>query len=312
MRGLLAIAALLAACDFYSGHPDHAADAATGGDGGAGTCATWTLEPTTARAIELMDQPPYEAGRSLRVAVTTDLAGCQERAMPEVALDVATLTATVELSVWRQTAGACAPAEGTVVRPVVFQPPDPGTWTIAAEGAEPLGVKIEAGAAGQCGTGGSECRRDCDCDPGKVCLRGTGVGGPFSACVRACELDRDCGGAGVCADIADGLNRTCADGDECNPGGDPGCPAGYSCDLDSDSCTPGFTLGQEARGPCACDSDCADGLRCVRSRPDEEPHCEVACPTGGPWCEGAHVCGTAAEDAAGLATTDSVCVWVGE
>jgi len=312
MRAFAAVPLLFAACDFYSGHPDPAADAATSGDDGGDSCATWTLEPASASALEVMDEPPYETGRTTRVSVTMELAECQERAMPSVTVDVGSQTVTIALPVWRQTAGDCAPAEGTIVRPVLMELPDPGSWSIVADGAEPLSVKIDAGPVGQCGAGGGDCRRDCDCDAGEVCLRGTGVGGPFSACVRSCELDRDCGGEGLCADVADGLNRTCAGGDECEQDGNRACPDGYSCELDSSSCTPGFTLSQEARGPCACDGDCQDGLRCVRGRPDEEAHCEVACPTAGPWCEGAHVCGTAAEDASGLATTDSVCIWLGE
>jgi hypothetical protein len=49
-----------------------------------------------------------------------------------------------------------------------------------------------------------------------------------------------------------------------------------------------------------------------RSGDDAEPRCQLTCQTGGPWCEGAHVCGAADDDAAGLASTDSVCVWLGE
>ncbi len=75
---------------------------------------------------------------------------------------------------------------------------------------------------------------------------------------------------------------------------------------------PGFTLSQESRGPCDCDSDCAEPLRCVRGGGESEARCQLACPTGGPWCEGAHFCGRAEDDAAGLASTDSVCVWAGE
>ncbi len=311
MRALAAIALLVAACDFRSGHSERTPDARRAGDGGDG-CATWTLEPTTAASLALMDQPPYDTSRSVRVAVVTSLGECEMRAMPRAEIDAGALTATIGLAVWRQGGGTCAPAEGGVMRPVVLALPEVGNWTISAEGAEPIAVKIETGVAGQCGTGGSDCRRDCDCDEGEVCLNGTGVGGPFTACVRSCELDRDCGGTGVCADIADGLNRICADGDECNQSGEAACPAGYSCDLDSDSCTPDFTLGEEARGPCTCDGDCAAGLRCVRGQPDADGHCEVTCPTAGPWCEGAHVCGDSDDDAAGLATTDSVCIWPGE
>jgi hypothetical protein len=314
MRAMRALAALLVLVTACGGGGSARVDGgpAGGGDGGGEqACTAWTLAPASARGLEMMDEPPYETGRTTRVAVTTELAACEERAMPEVAVDDATLTATIRLAVWRQTEGDCAQAEGVIARPVALQLPAPGTWTLVADGAEPITVKVEAGATGQCGTG-TECRRDCDCADGEACLRGVGLGGPFSACVRPCELDRDCAGAGVCADIADGFVRTCVLGDECDQGGEHACPAGFSCDVDADSCTPSFTLGQEARGPCRCDGDCQAGLRCVRSRPEEDAHCEVACPTGGPWCQGAHVCGPAAEDAAGLATTDSVCVWLGE
>jgi hypothetical protein len=313
MRALIAAVVLLAGCDFYQHKDRPSVDAGVStADGGSEACASWTLESADASALEMMDEPPYETGRSARVMVTTELDECQERAMPLVDLDVESMTVAIRLAVWQQAEGDCGPAEGTISRPVVISIPDPGTWTITADGAEPLSVKFDPGPGGQCGTGGEDCRRDCDCNSGEVCLRATGLGGPFTACVRSCELDRDCGGDGTCADVADSFARSCATGDECEQNGEPACPDGYSCELDSASCTPGFTLSEEARGPCTCDSDCAEGLHCVRGRPDQEAHCEVACPTGGPWCEGAHACGTAAQDASGLATTDSVCVWLGE
>lgn len=311
---LIAAVVLLAGCDFYQHKNSPHADAGTSAPDASSddACASWTLETAAASALEMMDEPPYETGRSARVMVTTELGECQERAMPVVDLDVASMTVAIRLAVWQQIEGDCGPAEGTIRRPVVISVPDAGTWNISVDGAEPLSVKFEPGAAGQCRTGGTDCRRDCDCDPGEVCLRATGLGGPFTGCVRACELDRDCGGDGLCADVADSFARSCATGDECEQSGERTCPDGYSCDLDSASCTPGFALSQEARGPCGCDADCADGLHCVRGRPDQEAHCEVTCPTGGPWCEGAHVCGPASQDASGVATTDSVCVWLGE
>lgn len=319
MRALAAVLSLLAGCDFVDhvdrvtvdGGPPGSGDAG-GGDGGGEACASWQLVSAGATSLALMDEPPVESTRSARVAVTSELGECEERAMPAVEIDADTLTATIRLHAWRQVEGDCAGGAGSITRPVPMLLAAEGTWTIAAEGAEPLSVKVEPGPGGQCGTGGAECRRDCDCDPGQLCLRSVGIGGAHNSCAVACEVDRDCGGAGVCTDVTDGLARVCALGDECNQQGDRPCPDGYSCDLDSDTCTPSFTLDQESRGPCACDADCEAALRCVRSRPEEEGRCQVACPTGGPWCEGAHVCGRAAEDASGLATTDSVCVWLGE
>jgi hypothetical protein len=317
MRALTAVLSLLAACDFVDNRVSPRLDGGTASDrdGGtssdAGACSAWELGRGTATALALMDAPPVDVARSARVEVTTDLAACEERAMPEVTIDAVALTVTIELHVWRQVEGDCGPPAGEISRPVLIRLPEVGTWTISADGAADLSLKVEAGPGGQCGQGSGECRRDCDCDPGEACLRGAGIGGAFTTCAIACELDRDCGGNGICVDADDGLDRVCAIGDECNQQGEPACPAGYSCDLDADSCVPSFTLDQEARGPCACDADCEAPLRCVRSR-DQEPHCEITCQTGGPWCEGAHACGAAADDAAGLATTDSVCIWLGE
>lgn len=314
MRALAAFLALLAACDFVDHNERIPFDAgASGGDGGGDpACAAWELVAGEATALAMMDTPPYDTARSARVAVTTELGACDTRAMPEVAIDPESLTATITLPVWRQVEGECGGTGGEITRPVVMQLPDIGTWTITAEGAEPLAVKVDPGPGGQCGNAGEECRRDCDCDAGEVCLRGSGIGGPFTACAIACELDRDCGGQGICVDVADGLDRVCRPGDECNQEGNPACPGGYSCDVDADNCTPDFALGQEARRPCDCDADCTEPLRCVRGRPEAEARCQLTCQTGGPWCEGAHFCGLADQDVSGLATTDSVCVWAGE
>jgi hypothetical protein len=321
MRALAAVLLLLAACDFVSDRTSPSSDgggASGGGDGGGGAVCepgtAWELAPASATALVIMDAPPVATGRSARVEVTSELADCEERAMPEVEVDTEELTATIRLRVWRQVEGECAAGAGEITRPVVMQLPEAGSWTISADGAEPLKVTVELTPAGACGGGGGQCERDCDCDPGERCLRSVGVGGAHNACFVACELDRDCGGHGICSDIADGLDRVCALGDECNQQGNPACPAGYSCDLDSDTCNPSFTLNQESRGACTCDADCEEPLRCVRGRSgdDPQPRCQLTCQTGGPWCQGAHVCGAADEDAAGLATTDSVCGWLGE
>lgn len=313
MRALTAAVLLLAACDFVDHNERILFDAGPAGDdgGGEGACAVWELASAGAIALAPMDEPPYETGRSTRIAVTTELGACDQRAMPEVAIDEESLTATISLPVWRQVEGECDGDAGEVTRPIALRLDEVGTWTITAGGAEPLAVKVDPGPGGQCGQGGGECRRDCDCEPGELCLRGSGVGGPFSSCEVACELDRDCGGDGICVDVADGLLRICAAGDECSQAGNPACPDGYSCDVDSDSCTPSFSLDQASRRTCGCDSDCAEPLRCVRGE-SAEARCQLACQTDGPWCEGAHFCGRADQDAADLASTDSVCVWAGE
>lgn len=310
----LCLVALLAACDFYvSDDGDSAVGDAgpTGPDARSGeTCAGWHLATAEASGLAMMDQEPYEVGRTARVAVSTVLGPCDERAMPQVTIAEADSTITVELQVWRQD-GECT-NEMEITRPVAFRFPAAGTWTIAADGAEPISVKVDPEPGGQCGTG-NECRRDCDCAGQAVCLRGAGLGGDFNSCARPCELDRDCGGNGTCTDVADGLSRVCSEGGECTQDSALPCPDGFSCDVDTDSCVPGFTLNEETRAPCSCDADCASPLRCVRGAPDElRGRCQITCPTGGPWCEGSHVCGAAADDASGLAGTDSVCIWLGE
>ncbi|MEZ4404252.1 MAG: hypothetical protein R3B06_29790 [Kofleriaceae bacterium] len=280
-----------------------------GADGCAGcdappACARWTTAPAPARALSVVDDPgPFTEGRTFRVAVEYDAGARELAAMPTVERAAATVTITPRT--FRPLLDSPGASERR--RLVVPLSLPAGTWQIRADGgAAPLDLSVGPAPLRPCGVSGA-CELDCDCAAGERCLAGVGLAGRFTACARPCEVDRDCGGRGVCASLEDGLTDTCTLGTpECGPGAP--CPAGFVCA--DGACAPSFTLTQTSRHFCACDSDCDPGLRCVVG--DSAGRCQAVCPTDGPWCQGAHVCGPAAADVSGLATTDSVCGFLGE
>ena len=130
----------------------------------------------------------------------------------------------------------------------------------------------------------------------------------MSDAARPCEHDRDCVD-GSCLDIADGHFRTCIAGTECSDA--VPCPSGYTCT--AGTCGPAFVLNQGTRHECTTDQQCNAGLRCIEATTAAGPNrCEVACRTGGNWCQGAHICGPASADLSNLARSDSVCGFLGE
>ena len=316
MRALLLVSLVTAGCDYYiedEEDDDRPGGAADGGmaplpDAGDDGCSSWALELAPIESMSMMDPGPYEVGTSARVLVSTSLGECDERAMPLVTEVDEGAGRLIEMRVWRRVQGPCDGERVDIARPVLIEFSRQGPLVIESDSPPPIEIDVLPRPTGMCGAGG-ECRRDCDCTGDERCLTADGLGGPTNSCHRPCELDRDCGGEGTCIDIGDGPSRVCAGLLECVPE-DP-CPGGWSCS-DGGACTPDFTLGEETRIACGCDADCAQPLRCVRARPDEEGRCQVACPTAGDWCEGAHFCGARTDDAADLATTDSVCVWAGE
>jgi hypothetical protein len=315
---ILAITLLATACgddadadgDDGSGDGSDAGDASDGGDDGE-ACVLWTLaqpdDDDGVTAINL-DVGPQNADKTVRVFVQTSLDGCEEPAIPQVVVSEARATVDIQLRVWRKIEGACAGEKRQLVRAIPLRFAAAGTWTIRAGGKQ-ITAEIEPAPDRACGVpAGTACAMDCDCGAGERCLSGSGLAGPFTQCGRTCELDRDCAGLGLCESIADGLSNACTGGAECAVPA-PGCLDGWTCS--GGVCQPDFELNVSTRTECACDGDCAEPLRCVRlaGRPGR---CEILCPTEGAWCEGAHVCGDAAMDAAGLAEADSVCVFLGE
>lgn len=307
MRAALGAAIALAACG--GGGGTLPPDAATCGectpnpDAGA---YTWRLVERPATALyRYEDVSPLAEGRSTRIAVEHGGLTCDLWAMPRVEVEATTRTVTITPRAFERAPACTLTASQTRIVTVALAA---GTWTVGGGAATALTLTVGPAPARACGE--SPCTLDCDCDTaaGERCLGAMGLGGNFTACMRPCEHNRDCGD-GLCVDQADGHLRICDVTAEC--GDDLPCPPGYAC-VDA-RCAPTFVLSQSTRATCASDQDCSGGLRCVEATAGSgEPRCEVACRTGGAWCQGAHVCGPAADDLSGLARSDSVCGWLGE
>lgn len=283
-------------------------------DAGPSCGVTWELVPATINAVTLLDPAPLNSARTTRVLVTVEANACDERAMFTVARTFESLDTIIEARVWRPLGIACPPSTQIFERPVELMLQTPGTWTIHAGAATPITVDIGIAPSRPCMTGQGGCDLDCDCPAGEACLGGSGFAGPFTACARPCELDRDCGGEGTCISANDGLDFYCDSGTpECDAAA--ACPTGYACNAGACELSP--TLAAATRKACACDDDCEVPLRCVEpAYPGATRHCEAVCFTGdtgdGAWCNGPHFCGSAPMDVAGTAPADSVCVWAGE
>lgn len=315
MAGFLALALFVAGCG--GDDDDDGGDAGDGGDGGgdgpdagADGCPVWQLEPARAPVDSLvLDPGALNAEKTVRALVQITLGECERRAIPEVTISEERATAGIRVMVWRQVAGECADPGGEVVHAIPLRLGREGSWTISA-GDKSVAAQVDPPPDRECGTSPGACEMDCDCEgASERCLSGSGLAGPFTECALPCEVDRDCGGQGICQNVADGLAFACIGDSECGDGA-PDCPDGWSCA--GGACEPDFTLGASTRVECSCDADCDEPLSCVRPRPDQPGRCEIACPTQGPWCEGAHVCGPAEADVSGLATSDSVCISLGE
>lgn len=311
MRPRLGLALVIAACSGgdeavpIDAGPDAPTD---GGDGCLGcdapeACAPWRLVDATATGLALVDDSAPVAGRSFRLDLTYVTRGADLPAIP--AVEVAGATVTVRARMFEAPVGQ-PPA---VVRHAhVVLSLAPGTYAIAAPGVAPLTVTVGAAPPHTCGAPGA-CVLDCDCDQraGERCLSGVGLGGPFRACARSCDTDRDCGGAGRCDTVPDDLPAICrTDAPECDA--TRPCPVGFTCT--AGACAPDFTLDSGSRHACGCDADCEPGLRCVGT--PGAARCQAVCLSDGAWCQGAHVCGPASADLGGLATSDSACGWLGE
>jgi hypothetical protein len=277
-------------------------------DAPPGACAKWTLSPQPARTIELYDEPlPINGARTFRVAIRYDATSTDLTAMPTITREPGTITIGVN------SFGSDQPGGVTEMRRLIVPLLLPaGNGRIVARAPAPapaISVTVRPAPARPCGVVGA-CAMDCDCNQarGERCLSATGLVGGFTQCARPCEVDRDCGGRGRCESVDDGLSEVCSTQPECDV--TTPCPVGFGCQ--AGACQPTFVLNQASRGPCACDGDCASGLRCVGGSLAAPGRCQAVCPTGGPWCQGPHFCGTANQDVSGLATTVSVCGWIGE
>lgn len=279
----------------------------------APACFRWQLLEIPASDLTLIDPLPLHPARSMRVQVDYTVGGCDTLAQPIVTFPPATTNAVITARVWRRVGAICSEDARLVHRIVTFVPPAGRTAVRATPGGGSVPIAMVAAPTRACDTSLSACEMDCDCAAGLVCLGGTGLGGAFSQCARPCEVDRDCVG-GRCVSLDDGLDGICDDGAaECD-GARP-CPTGFTCE--SGACAPSFVLNSTSRRECECDDDCDPGLSCVRPADLADPQrCEARCISGvagsTAWCQGAHVCGEADDDVAGVAVTDSVCTFVGE
>ena len=328
-QATLAAALLLAACSggADSDPPIDAADAAIDAIDGGGcgdcdapdpdapppACPSLVLRTRPVRAVAFFEaEPRLHAGRSFRVQIEYDAAPCDQLAMPSWRIGAANSTVAIQANVF--TSPEDCPGLPRRETRVITLRLEAGTWRLLGTGAAvPPQLMVTVGPAPllPCAPGApGSCLQDCDCLGTDRCLSGQGVGGPFLSCATPCELDRDCGG-GQCTSIPDGHLLTCdTTFAEC---GGPGqsCPTGFVCA--GGTCAPDFVLTSSARHECTCDSDCAAPLRCVQPTvPGRTARCEIPCPSGGAWCQGAHACGPASQDVSGLAPSDSVCGWLGD
>jgi hypothetical protein len=269
-------------------------------------CGEWTVAMTTGTNLRLADRGSthYALGRAVRLAYDLPLTACEQTSMGVVTYfgDDPQMPAVTPY-VLRQVGGACTGTAGTVVDVVEYYPPTPGAYmALLTADSSVAAFTVDPEPTPGCDPTRTPCVTDCDCDTtaGERCI-GTATS---TTCARTCELDRDCNGAGRCTD-----QHVCDDQPECD--GTHACPDGFACT--AGACTPTFTLSQTTRHECACDADCDPGLRCVRPMFTSGPsRCQAMCETAGPWCQGPHVCGSASSDISGLATTDSVCGWIGD
>jgi hypothetical protein len=290
------------------GGEDVPADVPVDGD----TCPTWRLTEAATNEVTLGDPVPATVGRTIRLRVDHMLDCQQRRAMPEVTVQAEARRVSIRPRIWDTRRDCMGPAR-MITRWVPVSFPSAGTWTIESPpGTVALTVTVGVEPPTACGLLGGGCDEDCDCPAGEACLGGWGLGGPFTACAVPCEEDLDCPGGNACIDVDDGFDRACGEGvPQCGGTSGRDCPFGYACD--GGTCRPDFTLGAAARAPCECATDCAPPLICAEPTVAEGTRrCELGCPTGGDWCPGAHVCGDAADDLSGLASTDSVCGWLGD
>lgn len=274
------------------------------------TCPTWRLTEVAPDEVTVGDPVAATVGRTLRIRLTHML-DCQQRfAMPEVVVQEEVRRVAIRPRIWDTRRDCMGPAR-MITRWIPLTFASAGTWTIEAPpGTVVLTVEVGPEPTTPCDPGGGACDEDCDCPAGEVCLGGWGLGGPFTGCAVPCELDLDCPRGGSCIDVDDGFDRTC-DGAiaQCNE--ERTCPVGFTCE--GGACRPDYSFGSSARVPCECATDCAPPLLCAE--PTEAGgvrRCEYGCPTGGAWCPGAHACGPASADLSGLASTDSVCGWLGD
>lgn len=266
-------------------------------------CAAWRLENAPLLSARLMETLPVHPERSARIEIEVAQCPNDDLAPPVVASSLEGEEMLVQPRVWR-TGNDCDESV-TVFRPVVVTFLYAAQWTITTE-SDPLVVDVQAAPAVACGASSGNCQLDCDCTgPREVCLSGSGFGGPYSACVQPCELDRDCLGTGRCRiNVADIIEYVCELGPECDAVRP--CPDDFDCQ--ANMCVPTFELSSATRHACTCDAECDAPLRCAFQAGATEGRCEIVCPTESDgWCQGPHTCGPGAVEPG-----DAVCSFVGE
>jgi len=277
-----------------------------------GQCPAWELAPVEITTLLTAESEGLHTGRSARFLATMQIGGCDRRAVPEIVIDADSMTVDVTMRVW--TPGprlVCTEDLKVLSRPFVTTFPSPGEWTIEdTEGGASIDVTVAGPPGGSCRSldSGEDCERDCDCPTGDRCLSGMGPSGSIQQCARPCELDLDCP-EGRCVSFVDGLDLVCEPALTQCDSGNP-CPEGYECD--EGSCTPLTAPTSSTRVECTCNSDCEAPHVCVIGS-DGAGRCEVRCLTGSDeWCGPMYFCGGPDDDAATLADSESVCVWIGE
>lgn len=291
------------------GSPRH--DAALGDtdeparDGG-GLCTTRVLRDMPIDELTLLDPIEPHAGRSFRVAVRyVQPDGCHSRAMTRVEIDEARFVVRVTVRDWVLEGAACSLLAREDTRILTLSLPS-ADWTIedaSAGGESALALVVGPGVRSPCTPDRDSCLQDCDCEGAQRCLYAMSPSGPWGFCAEPCEEDLDCGEPGDRCEreLVGGPTSVC--GPRANPCVGMSCPSGYACE--GERCEPTFRLNGASRHECSCDAECDPGLVCVRG--EGGARCEVPCPSGGAWCEGAHACGAPDE----LSVSDAVCGWLG-
>ncbi len=272
-----------------------------------GLCTSRSLRAMRIDEFALLDPIEPHAGRSFRIrARYTQPDGCHSRAMTRVEIDEERFVVDVTVRDWVIAGVACTEATREDARLITLRLPS-GEWTIrdAREGGTlEYPLRVGPGIRSPCTPGRDSCLQDCDCTGDARCLYAMSPSGPWGYCALPCEEDLDCRDPNaVCAiEAVGGPLSVCSSSP--GPCGGVTCPAGYACD--AGRCTPTFRLSATTRHACACDAECDPGLACVVGASGSR--CEVACPSGGAFCEGLHACGSV--DA--LAVSDAVCGFLGE
>ena len=140
------------------------------------------------------------------------------------------------------------------------------------------------------GVAESSCTSRNDCNAGLTCVdKGNGI----STCVRYCEGNADCNGAGAaCLDTIKDIDGNAIDATlctfSCNPVSATGCPTGLACHVFDNGASDASTcelIGSRLDGQSCTDAnECGNGSQCVDSI------CRRACDLSAPNCLNGRSC----------------------